>query len=116
MFRSWTTEEILLLDQAVKAHLTTEDIETLGKLLDRSYQATRKKILEIKPFIRAVVDRSHQCKIFILIRGIQLIILKIQIKNILMAMLAAENNSLKYACLRRRKIKGRREAKVKGKN
>jgi len=51
MFRSWTTEEILLLDQAVKAHLTTEDIENLGKLLDRSYQATRKKILEIANII-----------------------------------------------------------------
>jgi len=47
MFRNWTTEEILLLDQAVKNHLTTEDIEALAKLLERSYQATRKKILEI---------------------------------------------------------------------
>ena len=51
MFRSWTTEEILLLDQAVKNHLTTEDIYELAKLIDRSYQATRKKILEIANII-----------------------------------------------------------------
>ena len=51
MFRSWTTEEILLLDQAVKKYLTTEDIHELSKLIGRSYQATRKKILEIANII-----------------------------------------------------------------
>ena len=51
MFRSWTIEEILLLDQAVKNHLTTEDIHTLAGMIDRSYQATRKKILEIANII-----------------------------------------------------------------
>ncbi len=47
IYNIWTTEEILLLHQAIKSHLTTEDIEQLGKLLGRSYQATRKKLLEI---------------------------------------------------------------------
>ena len=51
MFRVWTIEEILLLDQAVKNHLTTEDIHTLAGMIDRSYQATRKKILEIANII-----------------------------------------------------------------
>tara|TARA_R110001632_G_scaffold194827_1_gene316296 strand:+ start:379 stop:876 length:498 start_codon:yes stop_codon:yes gene_type:complete len=47
MFNNWKIEEVLILDQAVKSHLTTEDIEALAKLIGRSYQATRKKILEI---------------------------------------------------------------------
>ena len=51
MLKIWTTEEILLLDQAVKNHLTTEDVHTLAGLIDRSYQATRKKILEIANII-----------------------------------------------------------------
>ena len=51
MFRSWTTEEILLLDQGVRSRLTTEDIYTLAEMIGRSYQATRKKILEIANII-----------------------------------------------------------------
>ena len=51
MIKIWTIEEILLLDQAVKNHLTTEDVHTLAGLIDRSYQATRKKILEIANII-----------------------------------------------------------------
>ena len=51
MFRSWTIEEILLLDQGVRSRLTTEDIHTLAGMIDRSYQATRKKILEIANII-----------------------------------------------------------------
>ena len=51
MFRSWTIEEILLLDQGVRSRLTTEDIYTLAEMIGRSYQATRKKILEIANII-----------------------------------------------------------------
>ena len=51
MFRVWTIDEILLLDQATVKQLTTEDIHELAKLIGRSYQATRKKILEIANII-----------------------------------------------------------------
>ncbi len=65
MFRSWTTEEILLLDQGVRSRLTTEDIHALAGMIDRSYQATRKKILEIANIIPssrlvAVLRRNGQ--------------------------------------------------------
>ena len=65
MFRSWTTDEILLLDQATVKQLTTEDIHELGNLIGRSYQATRKKILEIANIIPssrlvAVLRRNGQ--------------------------------------------------------
>ena len=65
MFRSWTTDEILLLDQATVKQLTTEDIHELAKLIGRSYQATRKKILEIANIIPssrlvAVLRRNGQ--------------------------------------------------------
>ncbi len=65
MLRSWTTDEILLLDQATVKQLTTEDIHELAKLIGRSYQATRKKILEIANIIPssrlvAVLRRNGQ--------------------------------------------------------
>jgi len=65
MFRSWTTDEILLLDQATVKQLTTEDIHELANLIGRSYQATRKKILEIANIIPssrlvAVLRRNGQ--------------------------------------------------------
>ncbi len=51
MFRVWTIDEILLLDQATVKQLTTEDIHELANFIGRSYQATRKKILEIANII-----------------------------------------------------------------
>ena len=65
MFRVWTIDEILLLDQATVKQLTTEDIHELAKLIGRSYQATRKKILEIANIIPssrlvAVLRRNGQ--------------------------------------------------------
>ena len=51
MYNVWTAEELLLLDQAIKSSLTTEDIHAVAKLLGRSYQATRKKVLEIAEII-----------------------------------------------------------------
>ena len=65
MFRVWTIDVILLLDQATVKQLTTEDIHELAKLIGRSYQATRKKILEIANIIPssrlvAVLRRNGQ--------------------------------------------------------
>ena len=42
MIKIWTIEEILLLDQAVKNHLTTEDVHTLAGLIDRIKQLERR--------------------------------------------------------------------------